>query len=340
MHLPLKPRLPMLPLDQRPAVSPAHRYLGSLGSDRSRKAMSSQLAKIVCWVFAVPVVVATGKPLGGYAKVNLGAVPWSQLDVDHLQAIRQHLRDSCSPATATLALQALRGVLREVGALDESVLVKHTKAVRGQGLPKVATIETTDVGKLIAAAAADTRPVRRRSKEHEQRAGGVLSGAIVGLLALGLRRSEAVQLQLADYSAGVRKLRVRKSKTGDQREVDVPDEIAALLDRWIVLRGLQEGALLLSVNRGGRIGEAMGAHAVYRRLQRLAGRAGLESVSPHALRRWLAGEIIAVSDVSTCAHVLGHRSVQTSMRYDRAPSRRAHRAMHALDLSSWSTAPT
>lgn len=320
-------RLPLIPLDQRAENVRAVRYLAGLGSEHSRKAMRTALAKVASIVAAVPC--RDGVPLGGYGRVQLDAIPWAAVTVDHCLHVRRVLSEQGAPATANLAMAALRGVLAECGTLDEAKR-RATKAVRGNVVNHAAPLETQGLAAILGACAADQRPVRRRAVAREPRLAAIRDAALIGLLALGLRRSEAAALALDDYKPGWRMLHVRRGKGGKTRLVPVPEAVATVLDRWLAARPSDVGgAFLLAMNRGGRVTGPMSAHAIYKRLTLRARQAGVVA-SPHALRAWIAGEVIGVSDVSTAARLLGHSQLSTTLVYDRAPDRRVRRAIDAV----------
>src|SRR6185295_15045531 len=74
------------------------------------------------------------------------------------------------------------------------------------------------------------------------------------LLATGLRRSEAVALDLADYTPTSGALTVRSGKGRKDRMVYVGAAVAsAALADWLTLRGSAPGPLFVAGRRGGHL---------------------------------------------------------------------------------------
>ena len=103
----------------------------------------------------------------------------------------------------------------------------------------------------------------------------------------GLRRAEAVALDVTDYDATTGALAIRHGKGRQQRMVYATNGSRAALDAWLCVRGEAPGALFLPATRHGRV-RAEGRltpHAVFAWLTRLHARAGVRACSPHDLRR-------------------------------------------------------
>ena len=143
---------------------------------------------------------------------------------------------------------------------------------------------------------------------------------MLGLLfGCGLRRSEAVALELADYAAGA--VKVRAGKGRKERMVYPPGGARHAIEAWIALRGDWQGALLTPVLKGGHIQlRHLTDQAVMLRLRFLAQRAGISHLSPHDLRRTFVGELLdAGVDMATVQKLAGHADPATTSRYDRRP---------------------
>src|SRR6266851_3927936 len=78
--------------------------------------------------------------------------------------------------------------------------------------------------------------------------------AILALLyGSGLRRAEAVGLELSDYDREGGTLKVR-GKGNKERLAHLGDASQAALEAWIFHRGFVSGALFVAINKGGRLG--------------------------------------------------------------------------------------
>jgi site-specific recombinase XerD len=84
---------------------------------------------------------------------------------------------------------------------------------------------------------------------------GIRDGAIIGLLyGLGLRRSEVVSLDLSDYNPAQGIVSVH-GKGNRPRLGYALEQVRALLDAWIHLRGGWEGPMFSPINKGGGLAQ-------------------------------------------------------------------------------------
>lgn len=98
----------------------------------------------------------------------------------------------------------------------------------------------------------------------------------------GLRRAEAVGLDVDSYDPGTGKLAVL-GKGNKTRIVPVNETAQAALAEWLKLRGTEPGPLSLAVHRSGRIDPArtrMSTTSVYRFTKRQAERANVAKFAP------------------------------------------------------------
>lgn len=140
-----------------------------------------------------------------------------------------------------------------------------------------------------------------------------LERAVIALLlTAGLRKSELIGLDLADYDAAAGELRV-EGKGGRQRRVPIPADTVATLQAYLAHRGTAPGPLLL--NRDGR---RLGGTTVQRLFKRLLKRAGLEGhgYSIHSTRH-AYGTLLMRSGVHvrTLQELLGHVNLGTTAVY-------------------------
>lgn len=151
----------------------------------------------------------------------------------------------------------------------------------------------------------------------------------------GFRRSELTALTVADIEwvdQGM-VLLLRRSKTdqeGRGMEKAIPfasDEglcPVRSLKAWLSAAGITEGPLFRRVRKNGLVGaEALAEHSVYRIVVALVEAAGLSGkITPHSLRAGFAtAALLNGAQVTRVAKHLGHRSIQTTMKYDRVADR-------------------
>jgi site-specific recombinase XerD len=148
----------------------------------------------------------------------------------------------------------------------------------------------------------------------------------------GLRRAEAVALDIADYDKQAGTLKVR-GKGNKERLAHLSDGGEAALDGWLAIRGDIPGPLFVPINRGGRLTfrRLAGQGILHIGRQRQCA-AGVAAFSPHDLRRTFIGDLLdAGADLSTVQQLAGHAQIQTTARYDRrgeATRKRAAKLLH------------
>lgn len=292
------PILAILPHALPPVRHPAHVYLARLGSG-SRRTMSEALNTIARML------------TGGRADLEL--MPWSALCYQHSAAIRAALMERYKPSTANKMLAALRGVLREAWRLGYMSAEEFHRAVdiptiKSQTLPRGRALSSGEIAALMRACASEISPA------------GVRDAALIACLyGAGLRRSEAVALDLSCFNSETGELTIRGSKGRKDRLGYATNGSADALADWILLRGNDSGALFFAVNKGGKIvTHRMTDQAVLYILKKRGWQAGVASFSPHDLRRSFISDLLdAGADISTAQQLAGHSNVQTTTRYDR-----------------------
>jgi site-specific recombinase XerD len=258
------------------------------------------------------------------------SLDWAQLRYRHTTAVRAALADGhYAPATANRHLAALRGALKECWRLgymtaEDFQRARDLEPVRGSRLPRGRALRPGEVRALFAACEEDDR---------QKPAMAARDAAILALLyGSGLRRAEAVGLDVADYDRDAGTLKVR-GKGNKERLAHLGDASQAALDAWLFVRGLWPGPLFVAINKGGKLGrrgmsgQAMLYIARCRTLQ-----ARVAAFSPHDLRRTFIGDLLdAGADLSTVQQLAGHAQIETTARYDRrgeATKKRAAKLLH------------
>ena len=256
------------------------------------------------------------------------AFPWHRLRPEHTAALRAALAARFAPATANRHLAALRGVLREAWrcgliSAEGRDRASDLPAVRGERLPRGRALEPGELRQLFTACA-------------DGRVLGARDAAVLALLyGAGLRRAEAVALDLDDVDLGAGQLRVL-GKGGKERMAYLPAGGRAALAEWLRRRGDAAGPLLQPVNRGGEIRpRRMSAQSLRLVCRRRARAAGILDFSPHDLRRslWERHSTQAPTSApwraSSVTRVFRPRRATTVARNARIDVRR-----------SWSTCPS
>lgn len=300
----------ILPIDQNPAAV----YISSL-SEGSKRSQFEALKKIALFISNGEIS-------------DVLAIPWHLIRYQHAQAIRAGLiNKGLSYKTINRHLTALRRVLLEASRLGLMSSEDYHRAadvpnVKGETLPAGRHITAGEIKALFNVCINDNSP------------SGYRDAAILGLLAgCGLRRAEVVVLDLADYDELTGQLKIT-GKRNKQRLAYLTNGAADALNDWLAIRGKGEGALFMAINKGGKIQPGrLTDQSVYDMLLRRAIQAGIESLSPHDLRRTFIGELLdAGADIATVSFLAGHQDVNTTAKYDRRPEQAKRKAAELLHV--------
>ncbi len=298
----------VLPVERHPAAV----YLSSLGTG-SRRTMRQALS------------VIAGFLSGGRATVQ--SLAWEKLRYQHTQAVRTALAEKYAPGTVNKMVAALRGVLREAWRLgllsgESYYRAVDLKAIKYERLPRGRALSSGELRALFEACADGTKA-------------GVRDAAMLAILyAGGLRRSEAVGLDLSDYLPETGALTVRGGKGRKDRIVYASNGSADALTDWISIRGSEPGALFHPVNKGDRIVfRRMTDQSVLGIVRKRGEEANIARFSPHDLRRTFVSDLLdAGADLSTTKRLAGHSSETTTGRYDRRGEEAKKKAAQLLHV--------
>lgn len=175
------------------------------------------------------------------------------------------------------------------------------------------------------------------NEEMPNEAMGYVGRAVSGGLAVlgvlyggGLRRSEVILLDLSDWDRESGTLLVYGKKTSRERRVPLPVLCQQCMEAYLPRRqnvlaktsAHEEPALF--VNGQGR---RLSKESLSRGIGRLAEAAG-EKVTLHQFRHTCASQLLAEGTrVPYVQKLLGHRTIQTTMRYLHVADRELHRAI-------------
>jgi len=253
--------------------------------------------------------------------------PWDEVRFSHTAALRSALAETCAPASVNQALAAWKGVLKaawRLGLLDDR---DYNRAV------DVAGVKNQVPPRGRAASIGEVRALLDVCRD-----GTPLGARDAALLALaygtGLRRAEIVALDLVDYNRETGELLVRRGKGAKSRTAYVAGGAALALDAWLEVRGEGDGPLLHPYNKGGHMTtRRLCAQTVRDLLDKRVKQAGLQSLSPHDLRRTFISELLeAGADLSVVQQLAGHASVATTTRYDRRGEKAKRKAVALLHV--------
>lgn len=258
---------------------------------------------------------------------NALTLNWAALQYQHTAAVRAVLLEKYSPAMTNKMLCALRRTLKEawrLGLISAEARDRATDlaSVRGTGLLRGRALTGAELSALMEACTADST------------AAGARDAALLNILLVGLRRSEAAKLDLKDFNPRTRSLTIRDAKGQKNRTVYLPTASCSAVKNWLSFRGKQAGPLLHPLSKAKRIlPRRLSEQGISDALQRRGAKAGVEHFSPHDLRRTFISNLLdAGADLVTVSQLAGHSSPNITARYDRRGEQAKRRAIDLLDV--------
>ena len=253
-----------------------------------------------------------------------GVLNWASLEYAQTAAVRATLVERYAPNSAKRMLAALRGVLKECWRLglmsyEEFAKASDVAPVRGELPPCGRSLTEGELRDLFTACETDTSPA------------GVRDAAILAILyGLGLRRSELVTLDLADYKAEEGRAVIR-GKGQKSRYGYVVEETSDLLEKWLRLRGISSGPMFLPITKAGHlVPKRLTTESVAQIIAKRGKDAGVDAFSCHDLRRSFITHLLeAGADLATVQKMAGHKQVTTTTLYDK---RREEAQVKAAEL--------
>ena len=269
----------------------------------------------------------------GFEEINLEDIDWHLLQPEHVMALVAVLReDGYAPNTSSLYVNAVRGVMNEawrISLISQEHLLKmrSVKATAGTRLSQGRNLRRTLIRELMDVCAADPRPQ------------GLRDAAVIGILyGSGMRKSESVNLDLAQVNFAERSLRVM-GKGNKELIKYAPAWAFAKLQAWLEFRRehLKEGEqddnfLFNRIRRGSHITrERITKHAIYYIARQRGDQVGVK-IMPHDFRRSFITRVIEEHDLSIAQKLAHHSNIQTTANYDVRDDNERRRAVDRFDL--------
>lgn len=297
------------PLEPEPISAddrhPAAVYVRGLQSEESRRTMKGALHR------------AAGILSGGAADAE--SLPWHRVRYQHVQALRSILQERYAPSTVNKYLSAVRGVLREawrLGYIDAETYQRAADVgnLKSERLPEGRRLELGELHALKGACEADDGP------------SGARDLALLAVLSrAGLRRSEAVALDVSDYRSApagngdVAMLTVRSGKGERDRRVPLANGALEAVEDWLGVRAEEDGPLFCRIRRGGHVkaDKRLTSQGIYHILKKRQEEAGVDPFTPHDLRRSFISDLLEYgNDLAVAQQLAGHADPATTSRYD------------------------
>ncbi|NWC74939.1 tyrosine-type recombinase/integrase [Pseudomonas sp. P7759] len=269
----------------------------------------------------------------GFEDINLEDIDWHLLQPEHVIALVAALReDGYAPNTSSLYVNAVRGVMNEAWRLNlisqEHLLRMRTvKAAAGTRLSQGRNLRRSLIREMMEVCAADPRPQ------------GLRDAAVIGILyGSGMRKSESVNLDLAQINFEERSLRVI-GKGNKELIKYAPDWAFTKLQAWLAFRreqlkeGEQDDSFLFNrIRRGSHITrERITKHAIYYIARQRGEQVGVK-IMPHDFRRSFITRVIEEHDLSIAQKLAHHTNIQTTASYDVRDDNERRRAVDRFDL--------
>ncbi len=219
--------------------------------------------------------------------IPVETLPWHELRYQHTQAVRTVLAERYAHTTANKALSALRGVLKESWRLGAMQAEDYRRAVdvrnvKGNTLPRGRALSTGEITALFHVC-----------MEDETGAGPRDAAILSVLYAGGLRRAEAIGLDLSDYNPEDGALTVRAGKGNKARIVYATNGSKDAIEAWLSVRGAEPGPLFYRIRRGGHLApERLTPQAILHVLSKRRKEAEVKAFSPHDLRRSFISDLL------------------------------------------------
>lgn len=269
----------------------------------------------------------------GFDDINLEDIDWHLLQPEHVIALVAALRaDGYAPNTSSLYVNAVRGVMNEAWRLslisqEHLLRMRTVKPAPGTRLGQGRNLRRTLIRELMDVCAADPRPQ------------GLRDAAVIGILyGSGMRKSESVNLDLAQINFEERSLRVI-GKGNKELIKYAPDWAFAKLQAWLAFRreqlkaGEQDDSFLFNrIRRGSHITrERITKHAIYYIARQRGEQVGVK-IMPHDFRRSFITRVIEEHDLSIAQKLAHHTNIQTTASYDVRDDNERRRAVDRFDL--------
>ena len=219
--------------------------------------------------------------------------------------------EALSPSTVNVRLSAVRKLVAEARrngliGVEDAASLSEVPNIRQKGT-RLGNWLTREQAKEMLAV--PDRSTLKGKRDY------VILGLLVGC---ALRRQELATLDVETIQLreGRWVLVDLEGKGRRIRTVAVPVWVKQGINAWMTAAGIEDGRLLRSITKGGKVGESLSDWAVWSVVEQSAKEIGIERFGAHDLRRTCA-KLCRKSggDLEQIKFLLGHSSIQTTERY-------------------------
>ena len=214
-------------------------------------------------------------------------------------------------STINVRLAAVRALVREA---RQNGMLSSEEAATLTDVPNVPQRGTRMGNWLTKEQARELLAVPDRSTVKGKRDYAILA-LLVGC---ALRRRELASLTVETIQLRENRwvLADLRGKGGRIRTVAVPLWVKQGVNAWQAVAKIEDGPLLRSIAKGGKVGESLSDWAIWAVVAESARQIGIERFGAHDLRRTCAKLCRkAGGDLEQIKFLLGHTSIQTTERY-------------------------
>jgi len=219
--------------------------------------------------------------------------------------------EALSPSTVNVRLSAVRKLVAEARqngmiGVEDAASLSEVPNIRQKGTRLGNWLTREQAKELLAV---PDRATLKGKRDY------VILALLVGC---ALRRQELATLDVETIQLreGRWVLVDLEGKGRRIRTVAVPVWAKQGINAWMTAAGIEDGRLLRSISKGGKIGESLSDWAVWSVVEQSAKEIGIERFGAHDLRRTCA-KLCRKSggDLEQIKFLLGHSSIQTTERY-------------------------
>jgi len=242
---------------------------------------------------------------------DLYSYPWHMLTITDIERFRNALRDShYKPASRNAFRAALRSLIhncRRAGLISthhEQLLTERIRLEKLDPERVGRAIPEHEVALIIEALA--HRSPWRTARDRAM---------VVILATTGVRVSELCNMRLSDWNRSTGWITLNQTKNGNSHRVPVATAAVPYLELWLDQRGTEPGYLFTPLPS--RLNSPMCMQVIKRALDRATAKAGLDHITAHDFRRTVATTLLRSHDPSTVMKLLNHKSLNSTLTYDR-----------------------